>query len=150
MNLNYLEKVHGLPELGITHDFDTWVEGVKNNDAYLNQLHGYLKNKKGLNVDFNEWKTGVFGEAVEEPKLQEEVKKEKTEEKGEYHISEDAFKNPEKKGWQYGYEANLIVELEKITEVTGIKKAVEKITGDNDCGCGKRKEKLNKILPYKK
>ena len=40
--------------------------------------------------------------------------------------------------------------IEKITEVTGIKKAVEKITGDNDCGCGKRKEKLNKILPYKK
>ena len=51
MNLNYLEKVHGLPELGITHDFDTWVEGVKNNDAYLNQLHGYLKNKKGLDKD---------------------------------------------------------------------------------------------------
>ena len=40
--------------------------------------------------------------------------------------------------------------IEKITEVTGIKKAVEKITGDDDCGCGKRKEKLNKILPYKK
>ena len=40
--------------------------------------------------------------------------------------------------------------IEKITEVTGIKKAVDKITGDNDCGCGKRKEKLNKILPYKK
>ena len=113
MNLNYLEKVHGLPELGITHDFDTWVEGVKNNDAYLNQLHGYLKNKKGLDKDFNEWKTGVFGEAIEEPKLQEEVKKEKIEEKGEYHISEDVFKNPEKKGFFYGYEANLIGELEK-------------------------------------
>ena len=113
MNLNYLEKVHGLPELGITHDFDTWVEGVKSNDAYLNQLHGYLKNKKGLNVDFNEWKTGIFGEAVEEPKLQKEVEKEKIEEKGEYHISEGAFKNPEKKGFFYGYEANLIGELEK-------------------------------------
>ena len=45
--------------------------------------------------------------------LLEEVKKEKIEEKGEYHISEDAFKNPEKKGFFYGYEANLIGELEK-------------------------------------
>ena len=39
--------------------------------------------------------------------------------------------------------------IEKITEVTGIKKVVEKVTG-KDCGCNKRKEKLNKILPYKK
>jgi len=39
--------------------------------------------------------------------------------------------------------------IEKITEATGIKKAVEKATG-KDCGCNKRKEKLNKIFPYKK
>ena len=39
--------------------------------------------------------------------------------------------------------------IEKITEVTGIKKVVEKVAG-KDCGCNKRKEKLNKILPYKK
>jgi len=39
--------------------------------------------------------------------------------------------------------------IEKITEVTGIKKVVEKVVG-KDCGCNKRKEKLNKILPYKK
>tara|TARA_Y100000593_G_C4229422_1_gene296170 strand:+ start:457 stop:603 length:147 start_codon:yes stop_codon:yes gene_type:complete len=39
--------------------------------------------------------------------------------------------------------------IEKITEATGIKKVVEKIVGD-DCGCNKRKEKLNKIFPYKK
>ncbi len=38
--------------------------------------------------------------------------------------------------------------IEKIAEATGIKKIVKKIAGD-DCGCNKRKEKLNKILPYK-
>jgi len=40
--------------------------------------------------------------------------------------------------------------IEKITEATGIKKAVKKITGDDDCGCKKRKDKLNKMFPYKK
>jgi hypothetical protein len=42
--------------------------------------------------------------------------------------------------------------VEKITEVTGIKRVVEKVskaTG-KDCGCNKRKEKLNKMFPYKK
>ncbi len=39
--------------------------------------------------------------------------------------------------------------IEKITEATGIKKAVEFIAG-KDCGCDKRKEKLNKLFPYKK
>jgi hypothetical protein len=40
--------------------------------------------------------------------------------------------------------------VEKITMATGIKKVVDnvsKATG-KDCGCGKRKEKLNKWLPY--
>lgn len=42
--------------------------------------------------------------------------------------------------------------IEAFTEATGIKKAVElfsEITG-LDCGCDERKEKLNKIFPYKK
>jgi hypothetical protein len=42
--------------------------------------------------------------------------------------------------------------IELLTEATGIKKAVElfsEITG-LDCGCDERKEKLNKIFPYKK
>ena len=38
--------------------------------------------------------------------------------------------------------------IEKIAEATGIKKIVKKIAGD-DCGCNKRKEQLNKILPYR-
>jgi hypothetical protein len=38
--------------------------------------------------------------------------------------------------------------IEKITEATGIKKMVKKVAGD-DCGCNKRKEKLNKLFPYK-
>ena len=40
--------------------------------------------------------------------------------------------------------------IEKITEITGIKKVVEKVTGKKDCGCNKRKEVLNKAFPYKK
>tara|TARA_R110002012_G_scaffold122007_1_gene271777 strand:+ start:298 stop:471 length:174 start_codon:yes stop_codon:yes gene_type:complete len=42
--------------------------------------------------------------------------------------------------------------IERITELTGIKKVVEKVakkTG-KDCGCNKRKEKLNNMFPYKK
>ena len=40
--------------------------------------------------------------------------------------------------------------IERFTQATGIKKVVDKIsevTG-KDCGCNKRKEKLNKIFPY--
>ena len=39
--------------------------------------------------------------------------------------------------------------IEKITTATGIKALVKFIAGD-DCGCDERKEKLNKIFPYKK
>ena len=38
----------------------------------------------------------------------------------------------------------------KITKATGIKKVVEKVskaTG-KDCGCGKRKDTLNRLFPY--
>ena len=41
--------------------------------------------------------------------------------------------------------------IEKITTVTGIKKIVDtvaKATG-SDCGCGKRKDTLNRVFPYK-
>ena len=40
--------------------------------------------------------------------------------------------------------------IEKLTTVTGIKKVVEtisKVTG-KDCGCGKRKDALNRVFPY--
>ena len=39
--------------------------------------------------------------------------------------------------------------IEKITEATGIKKVVKKLFGE-DCGCDERKEKLNKLFPYKR
>ena len=42
--------------------------------------------------------------------------------------------------------------IEKFTKATGIKKVVNKIskaTG-KDCGCGKRKDTLNRMFPYKK
>jgi hypothetical protein len=38
--------------------------------------------------------------------------------------------------------------IAKITEATGIDKAVKFIAGE-DCGCDKRKEKLNAIFPYR-
>ncbi len=38
--------------------------------------------------------------------------------------------------------------IERFTKATGIKKLADKIPGG--CGCAKRKEKLNKIFPYKK
>lgn len=40
----------------------------------------------------------------------------------------------------------------KITEATGLDKAAEAIAkafGQEDCGCKRRQEKLNEILPYK-
>ncbi len=43
--------------------------------------------------------------------------------------------------------------IEKFTTATGIKKAVTtkgRRVGVKDCGCKKRKDKLNKMFPYKK
>jgi hypothetical protein len=39
--------------------------------------------------------------------------------------------------------------ISKITEATGIKKAVKFLAGE-DCGCEERKEVLNHIFPYQK
>ena len=41
--------------------------------------------------------------------------------------------------------------IEKITTATGIKKVVEVVakTTGKDCGCGARKDTLNRIFPYK-
>ena len=42
--------------------------------------------------------------------------------------------------------------IEKVTKATGIKKAVDWFSDKTgiDCGCDKRKEKLNQLFPYKK
>ena len=43
--------------------------------------------------------------------------------------------------------------IEKITTATGIKSLTQlamEAVGKKDCGCNKRKEKLNKLFPYKK
>ena len=43
--------------------------------------------------------------------------------------------------------------IEKITTVTGIKKAVKAIVnkaGIEDCGCDKRRDALNRVFPYQK
>ena len=39
--------------------------------------------------------------------------------------------------------------IETITKATGIKTIVNKLSG-GDCGCDKRKDKLNKLFSYKK
>ena len=36
----------------------------------------------------------------------------------------------------------------KVTKATGIDKVVKAVSGD-DCGCDKRKERLNKLIPYR-
>ena len=41
--------------------------------------------------------------------------------------------------------------IEKFTKATGIKKVVDTISEKTgkDCGCSKRKSRLNKLFPYK-
>lgn len=42
--------------------------------------------------------------------------------------------------------------IEAVTEATGVKAVVEKVskaTG-KDCGCGRRRDKLNEMVPFKK
>jgi hypothetical protein len=40
--------------------------------------------------------------------------------------------------------------VEKITKATGIKKAVDSIAkkAGKDCGCGSRRDSLNRMFPY--
>ena len=40
--------------------------------------------------------------------------------------------------------------IEKITKVTGVKKLVETVSKivKKDCGCGERKDTLNRLFPY--
>jgi len=40
--------------------------------------------------------------------------------------------------------------IEKVLKKTGVKKLVELFTDGEDCGCDKRKEKLNTRFPYKR
>jgi hypothetical protein len=43
--------------------------------------------------------------------------------------------------------------IEKFTTATGIKNVVTRVvkaTGAEDCGCGKRRDTLNRVFPYKK
>ncbi len=57
---------------------------------------------------------------------------------GEHHMSDDK---------QMRGMGDLV---ERITEKTGIKAVVDKVaekTG-KDCGCGKRRDKLNKAIPF--
>jgi hypothetical protein len=40
--------------------------------------------------------------------------------------------------------------LAKATGMDKVAKKVAEVAGKEDCGCGKRKEQLNKIFPYTK
>lgn len=43
--------------------------------------------------------------------------------------------------------------IAKFTHATGIDKVAERVArmfGKEDCGCNRRRDKLNKIVPYKK
>ena len=57
------------------------------------------------------------------------------------------------KAWHESQSEGLGDTVEKITEATGIKKAVDAIAkrfGYDDCGCEARKEKLNQAFRYRK
>lgn len=56
----------------------------------------------------------------------------------------------EYKEWKKNFDAKskgLGDDIEKITKATGIKKAVEWLANGNDCGCDKRRDKLNDLFP---
>ena len=38
--------------------------------------------------------------------------------------------------------------IEKVTKATGIKAVVDRVTKDKDCGCGNRRDTLNRMFPY--
>ena len=38
--------------------------------------------------------------------------------------------------------------MERVAEKTGIKAVVEKVSGNKDCGCGRRRDKLNAAVPF--
>ena len=63
----------------------------------------------------------------------------------DYYNSLDK-RSKEYKDWKKAQKAEGLGDVvEKITEATGIKKAVKWLAGD-DCGCDERKEKLNNLL----
>ena len=77
-----------------------------------------------------------------------------------YEENQEYYENLDKRtkeykdyaSWKQNYEASsegLGDSIEKITEATGIKKAVEFLSG-GDCGCEERKKLLNELIPYKK
>ena len=43
-------------------------------------------------------------------------------------------------------------DIERVTQFTGIKKAVDVVSQklNRDCGCEQRKDSLNRIFPYKR
>ena len=40
--------------------------------------------------------------------------------------------------------------IEKLAKYTGLKQVMDKITGDEGCGCNARRATLNRKFPYKK
>ena len=57
MNLEYLRKLH--EELGIQEPFLKWVESVKDNDKYLENVHKAI----GVKGDWKDWKRKVWTES---------------------------------------------------------------------------------------
>mgnify|MGYP003383830554 FL=1 len=54
----------------------------------------------------------------------------------------------EYKEWKANQSKGVGDTIAKVTKATGIDKAVKFLLGD-DCGCDDRKDKLNKLFPYK-
>lgn len=67
----------------------------------------------------------------------------------EYYMSLDK-RSKEYKDWKKAQPSEGLGDtIEKITEATGIKKAVKWLAGE-DCGCEERKEKLNQVWRYRR
>ena len=60
--------------------------------------------------------------------------------------SEEDCKSCEK---YYGPDRGLGDKISKVIKVTGIEKAVKLVSKSRDCGCGRRRAKLNKAFPFK-
>ena len=61
MNEEYLRGAH--KHIGVTDDYETWINAVKDNKDYLVKLH----NKLGVTDDFNTWSNSVMGTSKEAP-----------------------------------------------------------------------------------
>ena len=89
MNEEYLRGAH--KHIGVTDDYETWINAVKDNKDYLVKLH----NKLGVTDDFNTWSNSVMGTSKEAPaQADATVVGENTVSSSESILSESQYSTP--------------------------------------------------------